>query len=324
MTVSDQDLLSQRFEAHRERLAGVAYRMLGTRHEAEDAVQEVWLRLRGTDAGAIDNLGGWLTTVTGRVCLDVLRRRAARREVPVHTVTEAAVAEAAGAETAGAGAGDPGDQALVADSVGRALQVVLDTLAPAERLAFVLHDLFAVPFEEIAPIVGRTPVATRQLASRARRRVQADPAVPVEAAAARGEVVAAFLAAAHEGEFARLLQLLDPDVVLRADAVAVAMAADRAGAGAPALRREVRGADAVSRLFAGGARAARLALVDGVAGAVVSAGGRPMVAFDFTLRDGRVVGIDLMADPETLAVLDLAQPPPAAPGDRGLRGGRQP
>ena len=279
MTVDDQDLLSQRFEAHRDRLLAVAYRMLGTRHEADDAVQEVWLRLARTDAAAIDNLGGWLTTVAGRVCLDMLRARASRGEVPAGTVTDTAGGGGA-AHDAG-----PEDEALLADSVGRALQVVLDTLSPAERLAFVLHDLFAVPFEEIAPIVGRSPVATRQLASRARKRVRSDPGVPDSSAAAQGEVVAAFLAAAHGGELARLLELLDPEVVLRADAVAVDMAAGRASAGAPALRSEVRGVDAVAQLFGGGARAARLVTVDGMAGAVVSAGGRPMVVFDFTLRD---------------------------------------
>jgi RNA polymerase sigma-70 factor (ECF subfamily) len=199
----------------------------------------------------------------------------------------------------------PEDEALLADSVGLALLVVLDTLAPAERLAFVLHDMFAVPFEEIAPIVGRTPVATRQLASRARRRVQSEPAVPDESAATQREVVAAFLAASREGDFAALLRLLDPEVVLRADAVAVDMAAGRASAGAPALSEEMRGFDAVARVFAGGAKAARLVLVDGLAGAVVSVGGRPMVVFGFTVRGGRVVGIELLADPETLAILDL-------------------
>jgi RNA polymerase sigma-70 factor (ECF subfamily) len=199
----------------------------------------------------------------------------------------------------------PEDEALLADSVGLALLVVLDTLAPAERLAFVLHDLFAVPFEEIAPIVGRTPVATRQLASRARRRVQSDPAAPEAPAAVQREVVAAFLAAARDGDFAGLLQLLDPDVVLRADQVAIDMAASRASAGAPALSEEIRGVDAVARVFAGGARAARLALIDGVPGAVVSVGGRPMAVFGFTTRDGRVVGIEVLSDPETLGVLEV-------------------
>jgi RNA polymerase sigma-70 factor (ECF subfamily) len=199
----------------------------------------------------------------------------------------------------------PEDEAVLADSVGVALLVVLDTLAPAERLAFVLHDLFAVSFEEIAPIVGRSPVAARQLASRARRRVQSDPAFPHSPATTQREVVDAFLAAAREGNFGALLRLLDPDVVLRADTVAVDMAAARASAGAPELRDEMRGVDAVARVFAGGAKAARLTLVDGLPGAVVSVGGRPMVVFDFTVRRGQVVGIDLLADPEILGVLHL-------------------
>ncbi|MGH9028359.1 MAG: sigma factor-like helix-turn-helix DNA-binding protein, partial [Acidimicrobiales bacterium] len=174
-----------------------------------------------------------------------------------------------------------------------------------ERLAFVLHDVFGVPFDEIAPIVGRTPVAARQLASRARRRVQSDPAVPDAPAATQREVVAAFLAAARQGDFAALLQLLDPNVVVRADAVAVELAAARASAGAPALSEAMRGVDAVTRVFAGGARAARLSLVDGLAGAVVSVGGRPMAVFGFTVRDGRIAGIELVADPVTLATLEL-------------------
>ncbi|MGA3353873.1 MAG: sigma-70 family RNA polymerase sigma factor [Acidimicrobiales bacterium] len=291
--MSDRDLLAQRFETHREHLRTVALRMLGSSHEADDAVQEAWLRLSRADADAVDNLGGWLTTVVARVCLDMLRARATKREVRPDAAPDPVALSS------------PEDEALLADSVGLALLVVLDTLAPAERLAFVLHDMFAVPFEEIAPIVGRTPVATRQLASRARRRVQSEPAVPDESAATQREVVAAFLAASREGDFAALLRLLDPEVVLRADAVAVDMAAGRASAGAPALSEEMRGFDAVARVFAGGAKAARLVLVDGLAGAVVSVGGRPMVVFGFTVRGGRVVGIELLADPETLAILDL-------------------
>ncbi|MGO9558141.1 MAG: sigma-70 family RNA polymerase sigma factor [Acidimicrobiales bacterium] len=291
--MSDRDLLAQRFETHREHLRAVALRMLGSSHEADDAVQEAWLRLSRAGAGAVDNLGGWLTTVVARVCLDTLRARARRREVPQDAAPDPVAVTF------------PEDEALLADSVGLALLVVLETLAPAERLAFVLHDMFAVPFEEIAPIMGRTPAAARQLASRARRRVQSDPAVPDASAATQRDVVAAFLAASRDGDFAGLLQLLDPHVVLRADAVAVEMATSRASAGAPALSREMRGVDAVTRVFAGGARAARLTLVDGVAGAVVSVGGRPMVVFGFTVRGGRVVGIELLADPETLKVLAL-------------------
>ncbi len=293
MTVSDRDLLAQRFEVHRGHLRAVALRMLGSGREADDAVQEAWLRLSRADAGAVDNLGGWLTTVVARVCLDMLRARPTKREVAPDVAPEPVAATS------------PEDEALLADSVGLALLVVLDTLAPAERLAFVLHDVFAVPFEEIAPIVGRTPVAARQLASRARRRVQSDPAVPDTSAATQREVVAAFLAAARQGDFAGLLRLLDPGVVLRADAVAVETATRRASAGAPALSGEMRGVDAVARVFAGGARAARLTVVDGLAGAVVSVGRRPMAVFEFTVRAGRIAGIELLADPETLDVLDM-------------------
>ncbi len=291
--MTDADLLAQEFETHRTRLRAVALRMLGSSHEADDAVQEAWLRLSRSDAEAVDNLGGWLTTVVARVCLDMLRSEARKQEVSPDPAPEPVAATS------------PEEETLLADSVGLALLVVLDTLEPAERLAFVLHDMFAVPFDEIASIVGRTPVAARQLASRARRRLQSDPAVPDTSAAAQREVVAAFLAAARQGNFAGLLRLLDPDVVVRADAVAVQMAAARASAGAPALSEEMRGVDAVVRAFAGGAKAARLALVDGLAGAVVSVAGRPMAVFGFTVRDGRIVGIELLADPQTLSVLEL-------------------
>jgi RNA polymerase sigma-70 factor (ECF subfamily) len=287
VTVSDPDVLAQLFETHRQRLRAVALRMLGSSHEADDAVQEAWLRLSRADADAVDNLGGWLTTVVARVCLDMLRARASKREVPPDATPDPVSVTS------------PEDEALLADSVGLALQLVLETLAPAERLAFVLHDMFAVPFEEIAPIVGRTPVAARQLASRARRRVQSDPAVPDASAAIQRRVVAAFLAASRDGDFAGLLRLLDPEVVLRADPTVV-------GFGAAA---EVRGPEAVARTFAGRAEAATLSLVDGLAGAVWSVGGRPRVVFGFTVRGGQVVGIDLLGDPETLDVLDL-QPVP--------------
>jgi RNA polymerase sigma-70 factor (ECF subfamily) len=293
VTVNDTDLLAQQFEAHRARLRAVALRMLGSSHDADDAVQEAWLRLHRSDAEAVDNLGGWLTTVVARICLDTLRSRTRREGVSPDPTAEPDAATS------------PEEEALLADSVGLALLVVLDTLEPAERLAFVLHDMFAVPFEEIAPIVGRTSVAARQLASRARRRVQSDPAVPDTSAVTQREVVAAFLAAARHGDFAGLLRLLDPDVVLRADAVSVEMAAARASAGAPALSEEMRGVDAVARVFAGGAKAARLALVDGLAGAVVSVGGRPMAVFGFTVRAGRIAGIEVLTDPEILAVLEL-------------------
>ena len=290
--MSNPDLVAEQFEAHRARLRAVALRMLGSSYEADDAVQEAWLRLNRSDAETVDNLGGWLTTVVARVCLDMLRSRARKERDSQGQAPEPVVAS-------------PEEEALLADSVGLALLVVLNTLEPAERLAFVLHDMFAVPFEEIAVVVGRTPVAARQLASRGRRRVQSDPAVPDTSDAIQREVVTAFLAAARQGDFARLLRLLDPDVVVRADAVAVEMAASRASAGAPELSEEMNGVDAVARVFAGGAKAARLTLVDGLAGAVVSVGGRPMAVFGFTVRDGLIAGIELVSDPVTLAALEL-------------------
>jgi RNA polymerase sigma-70 factor (ECF subfamily) len=298
VTVTDSDLLAQSFEAHRDRLRALSLRLLGSRHDADEAVQEAWLRLSRTDPDSVDNLGGWLTTVVGRICLDMLRSRATKPELPTEEPPEPRSVPFPPAPS-------PEDEALLADSLGLALLVVLDTLSPAERLAFVLHDMFAVPFEEIAPIVGRTPTAARKLASRARRRVQSDPAVPDASAATQREVVAAFLTAARDGDFAALLRLLDPEVILRADAVAVRMAGERADAGAPPLVDETRGADAVMRVFAGRAAAARLATVEGSAGAVWAPGGRPAVAFSFVVRGGRVAAIELLADPETLGELDL-------------------
>jgi RNA polymerase sigma factor (sigma-70 family) len=278
-----QDRLAERFEEHRAHLRAVAYRMLGSASEADDAVQEAWLRLSRADNSEVRNLGGWLTTIVARVCLTMLQSRRSRREEP------------AGAEMPDREQGpDPEHEALQADSVGLALLVVLDTLTPAERLAFVLHDMFAVPFDEIAPIVGRSPAATRQLASRARRRVRG--AEPPDADLARKrEIVGAFLTASRGGDFEALLALLDPDVVLRADPVAVRMGPSQ----------EVRGAAAVAGTFSGRARGARPAFVDGVPGAVWVQGGRLRVVFAFTIRDGRVVGIDLLADPEHLDRLDL-------------------
>ncbi|HEY2055645.1 MAG TPA: sigma-70 family RNA polymerase sigma factor [Solirubrobacterales bacterium] len=296
--MTDNDLLAQSFETHRDRLRALSLRMLGSGHDADEAVQEAWLRLSRTDPDSVDNLGGWLTTVVGRICLDMLRSRAAKPELPTEEPPEPRSAQVPAAQT-------PEDEALLADSIGLALLVVLDTLAPTERLAFVLHDMFSVPFEEIAPIVGRTPTAARKLASRARRRVQSDPAVPDSSAATQREVVAAFLTAARDGDFAALLRLLDPDVVLRADPAAVELADRRADSGAPELSDETRGADAVTRVFAGRAAAATLATIDGSAGAVWAPGGRPAVAFSFVVRGGRVAAIELLADPETLAELDL-------------------
>ena len=282
--MDEHDGLAERFQENRPQLRAVAYRMLGSIAEADDAVQEAWLRLSRSDAGVIDNLGGWLTTALGRICLDMLRSRTARREDSL----EAAQMEAAPRRGAGL---DPEQEALLGDSVGQALLVVLNTLAPAERLAFVLHDLFEVPFDQIAPIVGRSPAAARQLASRARRRVRVSE---MDAGAGQGverAVVDAFLAASREGDFEALLAMLDPDAVLRVDAAAAAVGA----------LPGVRGARAVATTFSGAARAARPALVNGAAGAVWAQGGQARVAFGFTVVAGRIVAIDLLADPRILA-----------------------
>ena len=286
--MDEHDWLAERFEENRTHLRAVAYRMLGSLSEADDAVQEAWLRLSRSDTSGVENLGGWLTTVVARVCLDMLRSRRSRREEPlgVH-VPEPIVSREDGV--------DPEHEALLADSVGPALLVVLETLSPAERLAFVLHDMFGVPFEEISPIVGRSPTAARQLASRARRVRGAAPSPDADLTRQR-EVVDAFLAASREGDFDALVAVLDPDVVLRADRAAV-------DAGAPG---EIRGGAAVADTFSGRARFAQPALVNGAAGAVWAPGGRPRVVFGFTIRGGRIVEIDILADPERLGQLDLA------------------
>jgi len=288
LTEEDRDWLAERFEEHRTHLRAVGYRMLGSLSEANDAVQEAWLRLSRSGAREIENLGGWLTTVVARVCLNVLQARRMRREEPlgVH-VPDPIVSRVEES--------DPEQQALLADSVGLALLVVLDTLEPAERLAFVLHDMFAVPFEEIASIVGRSPAAARQLASRARRRVQGQP-VPDPDLGRQREVVEAFLAASREGDFEALLEVLDPDIVLRADS------------GADPPSREVRGARAVAELalaFSDLGRFARLALVNGSVGVVTAPGGKPFSVGGVTVRGGKIVEIDILADPERLARLDL-------------------
>jgi RNA polymerase sigma factor (sigma-70 family) len=282
--MDDRDWLAERFEAHRPHLRAVAYHMLGSGAEADDAVQEAWLRLSRTDPAGLGNLGGWLTTVVARVCLDLLRARGARREQPLDD-------DLAGRPGNGGGTG-PEDQALLAEGVGAALLVVLDTLGPAERLAFVLHDLFAVPFDEVAAVLGRSPAAARQLASRARRRVQGAAPDPAADRARQRAVVDAFLAAARGGDFEALLALLDPDVVVRADA-----------------SRVVRGARAVAGQalsFAGRARVASVALVDGVPGVVVAPQGRPRIVLAFSFRGGRILELEVIADPARLAGLDLA------------------
>jgi RNA polymerase sigma-70 factor (ECF subfamily) len=283
----DHDWLAERFEANRAHLRAVAYRMLGSPAEADDAVQEAWLRLSRVDAGDIDNLGGWLTTVVARVCLDMLRSRTSRREEPMGERVPEPAADRDGA--------DPEQQAVLAEGIGLALLVVLDTLAPAERVAFVLHDLFAVPFDQIAPVVGRSPSAAKMLASRARRRVQGAAPDPAADLVRQRAVVDAFLAASRGGDFQTLLALLDPDVVLRSDPAAVKI-------GAVA---RVRGANAVAERFSGRAQVARPALVGGTPGAAWAPGGRPRIVFDFTITDGRITGIEILADPERIRQLDV-------------------
>ncbi|WP_067461990.1 RNA polymerase sigma factor SigJ [Actinomadura macra] len=289
--MDERDFLAERFEAHRGHLKAVAYRMLGSLAEADDAVQEAWLRLSRTDADAVQNLGGWLTTVVGRVCLDMLRSRTSRRETPLdERLPDPVISPVDGV--------DPEQRALLADSVGLALLVVLQSLGPAERLAFVLHDTFAVPFEEIAPIVGRSPAAARQLASRARRRVRGAVPVPERDLTRQRQVVDAFLAAARDGDFEALVTVLDPDVVLRADQ----------GALPDGGWREIRGAEAVAGqalTFRRASFRALPALVNGTAGIVNVTGGRPVSVLSFTIADGRVVAIDILADPDRLDGLDL-------------------
>jgi RNA polymerase sigma-70 factor (ECF subfamily) len=284
------EILAERFEADRKHLRSVAYRMLGSRAEADDAVQEAYLRLIRNDAGAISNLTGWLTTIVARVCLDMLRQRKSRREVAVDAEVENI-----------ATADDQERDRLTVDSVGVAMLVVLETLTPAERVAFVLHDMFDVSFEEIAPLVGRSPTATRQLASRGRRRIRGAPAAPEADRARQREVVAAFLAASQRGDFAALLALLDPDVVLRADAAAVQANAARVGPNVPVLAPEIRGRDKVAEIFRGRARAAQLAWLDGDAGLVFAPGGRPHMLVDIVIESGRIVEIGFTANPEHLA-----------------------
>jgi RNA polymerase sigma factor (sigma-70 family) len=291
------DWLAERFQEHRARLRAVAYRMLGSPSEADDAVQEAWVRFSRTDTSAVENLGGWLTTVVSRVCLNMLQARQARPEVPFGEQ----VPELAGFHPGA----DPEYEAVLADSVGLALMVVLDTLTPAERVAFVLHDMFAVPFEEIAPIVGRSTQAARQLASRARRRVQGREAARDGDRSRRSTLVAAFLAAARHGDFSALLAVLDPDVALRADTVAVRMAIARRAHGAPALGEEIRGREAVAEVFTGQAEAARAALIDGDPGAVWAPEGRARAAFVMRWSEGRIVEIEIVADPRRLQTLEI-------------------
>jgi RNA polymerase sigma-70 factor, ECF subfamily len=289
VTLDRDEWLARQFEEHRPRLRAVAYRMLGSLSEAEDAVQDAWLRLSRTDARDLENVGGWLTTVVARVSLNMLRSRRSRRERPLDVHVPDPVVDSADGT-------DPEHEALLADSVGLALLVVLETLTPAERLAFVLHDMFAVPFEEIATIVDRSPDAARQLASRARRRVRGSAPAPDADLAAQWDVVDAFLAAARDGDFDALVAVLDPDVVLRADG----------GRATPS--REVRGAEAVAGRALMWSRVdltAHRVLVNGAVGMITTRDGQPFSIAAVTVRGGRIVEMDFLADPERLAQLDL-------------------
>ena len=296
--MDQQGWLTERFEENRPRLRGVAYRVLGSLSEAEDAVQEAWLRLNRIDAATVDNLGGWLTTVVSRVCLDMLRSRKSRREEPIGAqVTEPSVVRGVGA--------DPEGEAVLADSVGVALLVVLNTLTPAERLAFVLHDLFALPFDEIGSIVGRSPAAAKQLASRARRRVRGSPA-PADAGRARQrEVVEAFLRAARAGDLEGLLAVLDPDAVVRIDAAA-RIDAPAAEAG---MAREIKGASAWAKQFIAlsrGLRSVQPALINGSVGLILAPGGKLSRALKFTFTNAKVTRVEVIGDPARLRELDIA------------------
>jgi len=290
--MDEGDRLAQRFETHRAHLRAVAYRMLGSPAEAEDAVQEAWLRLSRSDTGGVHNLAGWLTTVVARVCLDMLRSRRSRREDTIGLELPEPLGN-------GEGGIDPVDEAVLADSVGRALLVVLETLAPAERIAFVLHDTFAVPFDEIAPILARSPAAAKKLASRARRRVHGPAEVPDADLARHRRVVDAFLAAVRGGDMDALLAVLDPDVVRRTDPVVLP----------PGAATEVRGAHHVLReapAFSRHARLAEPALVNGALGALVAPGGQLILVLTFTVKDDRITEFEVIAEPGRLRRLDLA------------------
>ncbi len=306
--MNDQDWLAERFEADRAHLRGVAYRMLGSLPEADDAVQEAWIRLSRTDTSEVDNLRAWLTTVVGRVCLNMLRSRRTRREASLEThLPDPVVSPEAGL--------DPEQEALLGDSVGLAMLVVLDALTPAERVAFVLHDVFAVPFDEIAPIVGRTPAASRQLASRARRRVQGTPEPDVDLDG-QWAVVDAFIAAARDGDFERLLAVLDPEVVLRSDG----------GDARPGLIQLVRGSEAVAgqaMSFRQFGESATRVLVNGIPGGIAWApDGSPFAVLALTVRGGRIVRIDVLADPDRLGQLDLTVvAAETGPNDTSVAGG---
>lgn len=292
LAVMQEDLAAQ-FDANRQKLQSVAYRILGSLTEAEDAVQETWVRLSRSDPDSIDNLGGWLTTVVSRVCLGVLRTRRTRPEDP--TTGDEPESEASG----------PEEEVILADTLGPALLLLLDILSPSERLAFVLHDLFGVPFEDIAPIVDRSPAATRQLASRARRRVQGGDRLPDSDGRRQREIVEAFLAASRGGDFETLVSLLDPEAVLRADRAAVKSATANRDRGAPLLSAEVRGARAVATALSGRAAAAQVALIDGLPGAVWAPGGHIRAVFAFRFLGETVTEIEIVTDVTVVRSLEV-------------------
>jgi len=288
----DENLVAQ-FEANRQRLQSVAYRMLGSLTEAEDAVQETWVRLNRSDPACIDNLDGWLTTVVSRVCIGVLRSHRSRHEEPM-------AGDESDPELAG-----PEEETILAETMGPALLLVLDTLGPSERLAFVLHDLFGVPFDDIAAIVDRTPAAARQLASRARRRVQGSDVLHSGDRRRQQQIVEAFLAASRLGDFETLVSLLDPEAILRADRAAVKAATANRDRGAPLLAPEVRGAAAVATVLSGRAAAAEMALIEGAPGAVWAPGGRPRAVFAFRVIGDAVTEIEIVTDPAVVRSLRI-------------------
>jgi RNA polymerase sigma-70 factor (ECF subfamily) len=290
--MDENDWLARRFDENRTHLRAVAFRMLGSASEADDAVQETWLKLSRSDSQEVQNLGGWLTTVLARVCLDMLRARRSRREEPLSAAPDAPSDSS------------PEDELAMTDATGPALLVILETLAPGERVAFVLHDMFDLSFEEVARILNRTPAAARQLANRARCRVRGTKA-PAAGIAVHRELVNAFLAASRDGDFERLLAALSPEVVLRADDQAVRIAAARQRLGAPELAPEVHGASRVAKAFQGRARGASLAIIGGEAGAAWVMGGRVLAAFLFTIEGDKIAGIDIVMEPTHLAELDV-------------------
>ena len=294
--MTENDWLAEKFQESRPQLRAVAYRILGSNGEADDAVQEAWLRLTRSDVNSVENLGGWLRTVVARICLDILRSRKSRKEESFEEQHLEAREDPRPANSA--------EEALLADSVGSALLIVLQTLTPVERVAFVLHDLFDLPFEEIAPIVGRSVAAARQLASRARRRVRGGQESREDGEKKR-EIVSAFLAASREGNFNALLQLLDPEILLTADDVAVKTAEANKAKGAPSFQSEMRGATVVAEIFKGRALGAQLALINGSVGTTWIGGGKPRVAFLFSIENGKIQRIDVVMDPDDLREMEV-------------------